>query len=155
MKILLPQFIKIKTILIFDIFQKTPAVMSTPYQVTNSTNLTFVSLFNQSDDTTVLTSLRWRPMEMFIAYQIKLYYTPVLVCCGVLSNITSFLVLSHQVFRRLSSSHYLRAISCVNVLFLFLLFGTWLTQIGYNIYDRPYCCQLMFLLLDSSSFLIV
>ena len=128
--------------------------MTTSHPATNSTNLTFTSLFNQSDDTTVFTPVRWKPTEVFIAYQIKLYYTPVLVCCGVLSNVTSFLVLSHHVFGRLSFSHYLRAIHCVNILFLLMLFGSWMTQIGYNVYDRPFLCQLTSLLLDASSFLI-
>ena len=88
-------------------------------------------------------------------YWIRIGYTPVLVVLGTVANIITSIATMRSVLRKLSSSHYLCAISLVNSLYLIMLLLKWLTELGYNVYHRPIMCQLTDMLCNISSFLSI
>jgi len=84
-----------------------------------------------------------------------LYYTPALVFIGSIGNILSVIVFFSKKLRKLSSSYYLAALSISDTCFLLSTLASWTTNIGVNVYNTNYFCQLSMYISGLSSFLSV
>lgn len=93
--------------------------------------------------------------ENMLVNTVILYYAPVLIFVGVLSNLLVSIILMCSVLKQFSSSHYICGIVLVNSLYLLVLSLQWLTMLGYNIYNRSVACHVVDMLGNFSSFLSV
>jgi 7 transmembrane receptor (rhodopsin family) len=76
-----------------------------------------------------------------IGHLLNFYYTPFLVTVGSVGNILSVLVFFKTKLRKLSSSYYLAALGISDTCFLFVMFISWLSFFGINVYSRNFFCQ--------------
>lgn len=86
---------------------------------------------------------------------LTLYYTPMLICLGIMGNILSVVVFFKTKLRKLSSSYYLAAIGISDTCFLLSILTSWLSYIEIDIYSTHIYCQFFTYFAGLCSFLSV
>ena len=87
--------------------------------------------------------------------QLHIYFTPVIVFVGIVTNILSFCVFVMTHLRLQSSSVYLAVLALSDTGFLFALFLSWFSWIKIHLVSRPVLCQLIVYLTYVCSFVSV
>lgn len=90
-----------------------------------------------------------------LGFLLTLYYTPLLICVGIMGNILSVLVFFKTKLRKLSSSYYLAALGISDTFFLLSIFTSWLSYMEIDVYSTNVYCQFFTYFAGLCSFLSV
>ncbi|KFD60929.1 hypothetical protein M514_09953 [Trichuris suis] len=90
---------------------------------------------------------------VFILRKINFWYLIVLIVVGLLGNSLSIATIYRSKLKRVSSNHFLIALTCSDSVFLLSLLLIWLNKCGLPVYHREGPCQLVLFFLNCSSWL--
>ncbi|CDW53712.1 7tm 1 domain containing protein [Trichuris trichiura] len=85
--------------------------------------------------------------------RINFWYLIVLIVVGLLGNSFSIATIYRSKLKRISSNHFLIALTCSDSVFLLSLLLIWLNKCGLPVYHREGPCQLVLFFLNCSSWL--
>uniref|UniRef100_A0A5S6R349 G_PROTEIN_RECEP_F1_2 domain-containing protein n=1 Tax=Trichuris muris TaxID=70415 RepID=A0A5S6R349_TRIMR len=88
-----------------------------------------------------------------ILRKVNFWYLIVLIVIGLLGNSLSIATICRSKLKRISSNHFLIALTCSDSVFLLSLLLIWLSKCGLPVYHREGPCQLVLFCLNCSSWL--
>ncbi|KRX14851.1 Growth hormone secretagogue receptor type 1 [Trichinella nelsoni] len=85
--------------------------------------------------------------------QVNFWYLFVVITVGIFGNMLAVMTIVRSRLMKISSNHYLIALTCSDSVFLLSLFLIWLSKLNVAVYHRDGFCQLVLFCLNCSSWL--